>query len=221
MKRTWIAIAALAGVSLVGDFICRSQANSSGRDKLLDVAGERVHLLPARIGNWRVSESKPLDDEVLRMLRCRAHESRTYVDDQTGESVSLVLLTGTAGPLLAHTPEVCYSSVDFDTEEPAHPEIIRGAGDSADQFYQVMFRTRKKIAGDRQRVYYGWRKPQGTWQAPRNPRLTLGGQPMLYKLQLAVEVAAGLPKDQSAADPARRFLDDLLPVLDKTLSAKP
>jgi hypothetical protein len=217
MKRTWFAIAALVVISLIGDLLCRSLANPVDSDKLMQAAGERISRLPARFGQWRMTRSEPLDEDVIRMLSCRAHENRVYVDDQTGESVSLVLLTGPAGPLVAHTPEVCYSSVDFETVEPAHPETIRGTGDGADIFDQVTFRT-QKVGGEKQRVYYGWRKSQGTWLAPKNPRLTLGGQPMLYKLQLAAEAPGDSQRDPSASDPARRFLNDLLPVLDTTLN---
>jgi hypothetical protein len=192
---------------------------------LLQAAGERVNRLPRQIGHWRMTKSEPLDDDTQRMLRCSAHEQRVYVDDQTGETVSLILLTGVAGPLVAHTPEVCYSSADFEVVDSAHPETIRGAGEAADVFAEVTFKSRT-VAAENQRVFYAWRKSQGPWQAPQNPRLSLGGQPMLYKLQLAADIPAGSPKasspkDKSASDPARRFLGDLLPALDKTLSTKP
>ncbi|MBI3864316.1 MAG: exosortase-associated EpsI family protein [Planctomycetia bacterium] len=134
VKRTWLAIVVLAVISLLGDFICRLQGDSAGHDKLMQTAGERVHLLPDRIEGWRKAQSEPLTEDVLRMLQCREHESRVYVDDRTGESVTLILLAGKAGPLLAHTPEVCYSSVDYECVEPAHPETIRGTGDSANAF---------------------------------------------------------------------------------------
>lgn len=220
MKRTWFAIVALIFVSLLGDALCRTLASSIDRDKLLQAAGERVNRLPTRIGHWRMTKSEPLDEKVLSVLRCTAHEQRVYTDDQTGETVSLILLAGTAGPLLAHTPEICYSSVDFETLEPPHPETIRGTGDAADIFNEVTFRART-VTGENLRVLYAWRKSQGPWLAPKNPRLALGGQPMLYKLQLAANVPAGSPQDRSASDQARRFLDDLVPFLDDTLSAKP
>jgi hypothetical protein len=217
MKRTWFAIAALVVISLLGDFLCRSLASSVDTDKLMQAAGERINRLPVRFGQWRMVKSEPLDESVTRMLRCHAHQSRVYVDDQTGEAVSIVLLIGAAGPLVAHTPEVCYSSIDFETVESAHPEAIRGTGDAADIFNKVTFLSRK-VTGDRQRVLYAWRKSQGAWLAPKNPRLTLGGQPLLYKLQVAAEVPAELQPGQPASDPARRFLNDLLPALDTTLS---
>jgi hypothetical protein len=216
MIRSWFAIAALVVVSLLGDFLCRTQARSQDGEKLMKAGVSRVEQLPERIGSWHVASSEPLEENVVRVLRCRAHQNRTYVDDETGEEVSLILLLGSAGPLLAHTPEVCYSSVDYETIEPAHPEIIRGTGDRADIFNQVTVRA-QTVTGETQHILYAWRKAQGVWQAPQNPRLTLGGQPMLYKLQLVtMSVSAG--PDQPASDPGRRFLGELLPVLEKSLN---
>lgn len=217
MRRTSFAIVVLTVISLGGDFLCRTLANSVDRDKLLKAAGERIDRLPARIGHWRMATSEPLTDDVVRMLNCSAHENRVYVDDQTGEAVSVILMVGAPGPLLAHTPEICYSSVDFDILEPAHPEPVRGAGDDGDVLNEVTFGSRE-IAAEKQRVYYGWRKVRGLWLAPQNPRLTLGGASMLYKLQLAAKAPAGLTHDESAPDAARRFLVDLLPVLETSLN---
>lgn len=216
MRHTWFAIVALVVISLLGDFLCRSMASSVDRDKLLKAAGDRINRLPTRIGHWRMAKSEPLDDDAIRMLRCTTHENRVYVDDQTGEVVSVILMAGIPGPLIAHTPEICYSSLDFEIIESAHPETIRGAGDRGDVLNEVTFRSRD-VAVEKQRVFYGWRKVQGPWLAPSNPRLSLGGEPMLYKLQLAAKVPMELPQDQSASDTARRFLVDLLPALETSL----
>jgi Protein of unknown function (DUF3485) len=217
MPRTWFAIVALAVVSLLGDFLCRSQANSVDRDKLLEAAGKRVHQLPTSFGRWRMSKSQPLTDDILNMLHCRDHEQRVYVDEQTGETVTVILLTGGAGPLLAHTPEICYSSVEFETLEPAHPVTIRGTDAEGDIYNEVTFRS-LKVSAERLRVLYAWRKPQGNWLAPHNPRLALGGQPLLYKLQVAAEAPLEAKSREKAPDPARRFLLDLLPFLETSLN---
>jgi hypothetical protein len=163
-----------------------------------------------------MEKSEPLSENVLQILGCRAHQSRTYVDDLTGEQVALTLLAGAAGPLVAHTPDVCYPSTDFDVAEPVGSEVLRGTGARADTFDRATFRSRS-VDARRQRVYYAWRKFDGPWQVPPNPRLALGGQPMLYKLQLAGDAPAD-PGVSSPSDPARRFLTDLLPVLDEMLN---
>jgi hypothetical protein len=219
MPRTWSAIAALVVVSLVGDFYCRIQASSINRTKLMAQAGSRVKQLPDQIGHWHVARSEPLDDKVVRILQCRAHENRVYVNDENGETVSLVLLAGPPGPLIAHTPEVCYSSVAYATLETASPGNIPSNGD--DVFSRVTVRE-LTVTGDTERIYYAWRKAQGHWVAPNSPRLTLGGQPMLYKLQVVGKAPVAQEQDGDQpppdSDPARSFLIELLPVLEKSLS---
>jgi hypothetical protein len=144
-----------------------------------------------------------------------------YVNDDTGERVSMILLVGQAGPLVAHTPEVCYSSANYSIVASDRPEIIssdRGRG----TFARVILRS-NSTAGEGQRVYYGWRPPRGEWQAPESPRMTLGGSPMLYKLQLAtddVADATGESNESGQADAGQRFLADLLPVLDPILKSR-
>ena len=227
MPRTWSAVAAFVVISLLGNFLC-TRAVSVDTEKLMEAGSSNVSQLPETVGDWHVIKSEPLEDKVLRMLNCRNHENRVYVNDKTGEEVSVVLLVGEAGPLLAHTPEVCYSSADWETIEPAHFETIRGTGDKADDFYRVTVRA-LNLTKDRQRIYYGWRAGTGPWQAPKNPRMKLGGEPMLYKLQVVARNEkqaeepdepgeTGKPEGVSTESEAtRHFLEDLLPVLDDLL----
>jgi hypothetical protein len=216
-RRLYLPLVLLAVVSLGGDLLCRALARGGDPERLLQAAGKCLRKLPERIGSWRAAEGEPVPDEVLRMLDCRAHESRMYVDELTGDRVGFLLLAGSAGPLVAHTPEVCYSSVDFEIAEAAAPVVIRETGARVDTFDRVTFRSHS-LVGQKQRVYYAWRKFDGTWDAPRTPRLTLGGQPMLYKLQLSAEAPA-TADDTPANDATRRFLTDLLPVLDTILKS--
>jgi len=218
MKRTLVPLAVLTAVTLAGDLACRSFARGGNPERLLGQAAENLAHLPRQIGPWRAAKTAPLSDNVLEMLDCRAHESCTFIDDKTGEEVGLTLLAGTAGPMVAHTPEVCYESSSFEIAEATQSESIRGTGDRADTFDRVTFRS-NSVGGERQRVYYAWRKFDGSWQAPARPRLALGSQPMLYKLQVASR-APSEGDDTPDSDAARRFLLDLLPILDNTLVPK-
>lgn len=217
MNRLFLPVIALAAASLAGDALCRSLARGGDPERLLQMASENLTRLPEQIGPWRSTKAEPLSDDVLQMLDCRAHEARIYVNDETGETVGLMLLAGAAGPLVSHTAEVCYGSAAYEIVEPPASQKIRGSGDEADTVHSVTFRSHS-VNGQTQRVYYAWRRFEGPWQAPANPRMALGGQPMLYKLQLAGEAP---PEGTASAesDSARRFLVDLLPALDKALAA--
>src|SRR5262249_42846243 len=124
-----------------------------------------------------------------------------------------------AGPIVAHTPEACYSSTEFDLEEAPRVETVRTKGDRADMIGRVTFRS-KSLNGQKQEVFYAWRKYDGTWEAPQSPRLALGGQPMLYKLQMAIARPPGTADKSYTTETVHRFLDDLLPVLDQILKTE-
>lgn len=220
-SRIWRGLAALVVVSFAGNAICQAISSGGDREQKLRLGAEAIGRLPESFGTWRMAESQPLDEAARAMLQCRGDTSRVYTDAETGESVSLVLLAGPAGPLVAHTPEVCYSSTSFDVLESAHPESVRKTDRSVDEFNRVLFRE-STVAGRRHRVYYAWRPFSGSWTAPNRPRLALGGQPMLYKLQIgAVEgMNSVLAGEGTQNDVGRRFLSDLLPILDEALSTR-
>jgi hypothetical protein len=159
-------------------------------------------------------ESEPLPDRVLEMLRCDGHQNRVYVNQETNESVALILLVGRAGPMVAHTPAVCYESSAFEVVESTRPTVVRTVGDRSDTFDRVAFRS-KSVDGGKQVVYHSWRRHRGNWEVPGNPRFALGGAPMLYKLQLAAA-----PEGLEETDVQQRFLADLLPVLDRLLAPR-
>jgi hypothetical protein len=102
-KRIWYGLAALAVGSFLGDFVCRSMARSADQERLMRSAGEAISRLPETIGPWRLESAESLDDTALRMLECRAYQSRQYAHETTGEKVNFLLLVGPAGPLVAHT----------------------------------------------------------------------------------------------------------------------
>lgn len=219
--RVWMGLIALVVISLGGHWVVRGAVSSVDQDSLLQAAGEAAAQLPTSFGNWRVESSEPLSEKTLATLSCTAHQSRVYVNDDTGERVSMVLLVGRAGPLVAHTPEVCMSSVNYRIVASGRPEFVSSDG-GRNTFARVELRSNSD-SSDSQRVYYAWRPPKGNWQAPENPRMKLGGSPMLYKLQLAtsdVAVAAEKSGEPGQDDAGRKFLADLLPVLDPILESR-
>jgi hypothetical protein len=217
MHRTWLPLIVLVVSSLVGDALTRTNANGVDRERQLQAATEAIRNLPATFGPWRSVPAEPVSENALRILQCRAHASLSFVNDETGERVSVVLMAGTAGPMLAHTPKACYESGSFEIVEAARAESISSSGGQTDAFEKVTFRP--KSGGPAwQRMYHAWRKSQGRWEAPRNPRLALGGEPMLYKLQLATNVAEKSADDTTSSDACRRLLEALIPVLDRMLN---
>ncbi|MGQ0634354.1 MAG: exosortase-associated EpsI family protein [Planctomycetaceae bacterium] len=218
-SRAWWALITLVVVSTIGQLSLRSVASVADREEQIQRAMAAVERLPEDFGDWQLTELAPLDESAQRMLQCRAHSHGVYTNSVTGAKVSMVLLVGSAGPLVAHTPEICYSSTDNEIVESPQADAIRGSGTTADALYRIKFRS-KDVYGGLQKVYYGWRRSDSPWQAPDNPRLSLGGAPFLYKLQVAAhqsEASAATSEESLPDDPARKFVIDVLPVLDEIL----
>lgn len=217
MHRTGLPLIVLVVSSLVGDLLTRSNANGVDRERQLQAAAHAIGNLPATIGPWRPVAADAISENALRILQCRAHASRIFVNDQTGERVSLVLMAGAAGPMMAHTPEACYESGSFVMVEAAQAEAISSSDGQSATFERLAFRPKSGGLAI-QRIYHAWRRSQGRWEAPRNPRLALGGEAMLYKLQLATSISEKGTDEPAGSAACRSFLDALLPALDRTLN---
>jgi hypothetical protein len=217
MHRHWLALVTLIVASIVGNFFSRSSASSVDRERLLQAGAQVVAALPATIGSWHSNPAEAIAEGDPRAAECRGSASLTYVNSETGEQVSLLLLLGATGPLLDRTPPTCFDSSRFEVLGAPQTESISAAGDASDRFNQITFRS-KSDSSELHRVYQAWHRAQGTWESPQNPRLSLSAEPMLFQLQLTTRLAAQTSDVAATADAARHFLDDLLPVLSALLN---
>lgn len=212
VHRPWMGLVALVLTCLVGSAFSRPSVNTVERERLLQSAAAAIDNLPPTIGAWHSTAGVPLSDDLLHALGCRAYQSRTYTNERSGERVSLLLLAGDARPLAALPPNACYEGEQFTLAESGKSAAI-GNGD---ELLQVTLQSGAQ-AGTVVTTYLAWRKPRGRWEAPKNPSLALGAQPMLYRLQVATDAGAKPPGDPAAPDACRSFLNDLLPAIDDLL----
>jgi len=142
--------------------------------------------------------------------------------NDNGEVVRGFLVLGPPGPISVHTPEVCYSSQAYEIKEKRRrvrifPESEASDEEEAapreDEFWALTMRS-NDLDADILRVYYAWTNT-GNWSAVYSPRVSFGGDPMLFKMQLA----ANLPPDRNLeeGDTCRAFLQALLPVVEEVL----
>jgi hypothetical protein len=175
---------------------------------MLEKAAECLSRVPTQFGSWLLRDEDTLSESVLDMLGCSNHLCRTYVNSDTGETVALVFLVGSAGPLAVHTPEICMTSREYENLQQAEPIEVTSQG-RPQRFMATLFRA-KTLEGQKLNVYYGWSRDGYRWEAPESPRITLGPLPMLYKIQVACAVPAVAAEGPTAA---MTFLQDLLPLL--------
>jgi hypothetical protein len=152
------------------------------------------------------------------------HIMRTYADDQTGVTLSVLILFGPAVPVLPHTPAVCYPSsgyacadgpsdftLKFRLDDDAKGRPVDGEARFRSAIYQ-------KSAGrltDRQAVCHSFRL-EGTW----SPDIGVGRKfprqnPGIFKVQVQRPVGEG--ENLGAGDPMEQFLSALLTEMEKQI----
>lgn len=204
----YLASALLFTGTLWGGLQFGHSASQFGNDQALKGAAKQLDGgLAERLGPWRLVSQQPMEKEVLEMLQCPAHINRVYVNEITGDMVSIFVIVGPPGPIAVHTPEVCYSSRDFTISEKRRTVTIVDRAEREHKLWQVELRSND---GSRpsQQVLYGWGTGKN-WSAISEPRYTFAGQPYLYKIQLA-----GPPKNtangvDACGDFLKLFLADL------------
>lgn len=170
---------------------------------------ELLERLPGQIGEWKqAGKDQGIAPEAARMLQCFGNVVRVYENVRTGERVSIAIILGPAGPTSVHTPEICYSSRDYQIRHDREVWSPSGEGEEAtDTFWQLLL-TKNDVSETPLRVIYGWADHKH-WKAAEYPRFEYGGRGYLYKLQLAGPgVVEGSPQDACG-----EFLTALLPVL--------
>ena len=151
-----------------------------------------------------VGEPKPMADEVVEMLECAGHYQAAYRSTLHPEwLVQLLVMVGPSGPLLVHSPDVCYPASG--NKFLSGPEFLKvQAASGKDQALQVMMFKQRKLEGRQVRVGFAFSEG-GEWNGPSNARLEYAGAPFLYKLQLHTTLPGDyeLTEDQ---DPLAEFM---------------
>lgn len=163
-----------------------------------------------------MTTSSTMSDSAIRMLRCAGYLTRQYVNEESGESVSVNIVFGPPGAISEHTPEVCLSSRNFTqlgTRERARIECPRSLDNQApgDELWFVDFQ-RNDSALQGVRVYWAW-STGDRWEAPDGAKSAFAGSRHLYKIQLSTTVLSGasMAMPDAPDDACGRFLKEFLP----------
>ena len=216
MQRALIAVGLAVAAVLTGaaGLIDARLSNRWSTPEELNVAAQRLADVPTRVGDWQMQSTASLEPDVEKMLQCVGHFNRSYVHKTTGEVVNVAAIVGPPGPTAAHTPEICYTSHDHVELDKPTVVSIRPRERPDEYLWRMTFKA-NDLNGARLRVYYAWSDASGAWTAAEYPKLKYGGQPLLYKIQLA----SHWPESNESADgdPCQRFLESFLPALDEAL----
>ena len=91
-------------------------------DKLPDHFGKEW-TVPFKEREKEKEGGRRLDELTLRITGGTAHTIRTYSNEMTGVTLTVLVLYGPAEPVLPHTPQVCYPSSGFELgNSPRHAD---------------------------------------------------------------------------------------------------
>jgi hypothetical protein len=210
MIATVVALAAIAGVT-VYEGIRFGFWNDADPEELNHFAA-RIVRVPESFGNWTSSESK-IDEAQLGPAGIRAYISRDYINSKTGAKANLFLVCGKTHPMAIHSPDQCYAAAGFKQGDTSR-KYIHADGRTA-ELWEAHFTRELDLHEQALHICWGWAPDDSVWQAPTNPRPHFSNKNALYKIYVITR-----PGEQSDNKPtADAFLEEFLPVLDKSLFA--
>jgi len=180
-----------------------------GESAKLSAAAVRLDTIPARLGDWKSQELQKSDEE-LQIAGAEGYVFRRYVNVADGNVVVLMMLCGPPGPISVHPPTVCFTGSGWQlTSDPERFRLDRPSSDLNDEFLTARFTSGQAVTvANSIRVFWSW-NAAGTWQVPKNPRVTFAKYPYLYKLYVTAE--AGNTRQPPSESPGASFLRLLLP----------
>jgi hypothetical protein len=177
----------------------------------LVAAGEHLRTMPEKMGKWQMVDELSMKESTVKMLQCAGYVNRRYINQETGDAISIALIVGPPGPIAVHTPEVCFSSRAYTILDSKGTLSLDGSSGNSHSFWKSTFQP-NHIDADQLRVYYAWAtRPKdagsATWKAMTRGRYRYGAEPLLYKLQ----IAGSLVRDGSVVgqDASKQFLEVL------------
>jgi hypothetical protein len=176
-------------------------------------AAQALEQFPTTFGDWTREETLPLGESAIDLLQCHGYLHHVYRNRQTDHEVRVAVMVGPGSRMSIHVPEICFESANYSLVAPRERiDIVQD--NRFDHFWRVRFRL-NDVSQQPLDVLYAWSKGQ-TWLAPKFPRWSVAGTPILYKLQLST---IGSADATVVDDSASEFLKAFLPVLRNRLAS--
>jgi hypothetical protein len=176
----------------------------------------RLQDVPSTLGEWR-GETVEADKNDLDLAHITSTWMRRYTHGGRGDVVTVLLMSGRAGPLSVHTPEACYRGAGFQLLGDRHKYRQLLEGKPPAEFWTARFRKASPTGPLQLRIFWSW-KATGPWSAPQVPRLSFARVPVLYKLYVVRETATA--SDLLEEDPCMDLMRKLLPEMDERLTSR-
>jgi len=218
----YIGVGLLVVVTLAAGLLQGKMTNRFGLPEDMNEGSQKLANLKKLLetqtfgerGQWRLVSQSKMSDQVLETLECPEYLNASFVNSEIPSlQINGFIIIGPPGPVAVHTPEICYSSKDYDITDNRERVRIFPKGPQEDEFWGLTLRS-KQVDADILRVYYAWAN-SGPWTAPDSPRSTYGGGSKLFKMQLAVKLPPDAKLEQG--DACQDFLRAFLPLVNSQL----
>ena len=141
---------------------------------------EHLDDFPTQIGDWKLQDELPdLSEYIQSELQFKSHVNRIYQDSQ-GNQITMLIMVGSAGPLIRHPVEVCY---DVRVRQLLHSQMLDFENDQGEQKVRVHRYEPNSLVDDEFYVAYAY-CVNGKLDAPKSPRIKYGAERVLYKIQI-------------------------------------
>lgn len=214
MSRSLVIVVAVATLAAAAAFE-GMLTNRWGDSEDIRAAAAKLDAVPAEVGSW-VGTDSPIDPKILRVAEASGNVSRVYRNKSTGAMISVLILCGPAGPIGAHTPDICYAGAGYEMVGRPAKRSLALPGLAAG-YWAATF---AKEAGNEPplEVCWAW-GVDGDWQPAEAPRREYALRAALYKFYASRHTT---PADRTAkADPIADFLTVFLPEVKKALAPNP
>jgi len=188
------------------------------RDEVIAAARLLEDRFPTEFGEWELERELESDPKELEAAGAVGHISRLYRNNRTKARVSAFVVCALPYDASAHTPDRCYPGAGFTIGETEHrAEVEYGADHKA----EALTGTFSK-AGQTLRIYWTYGVTDGAdegrldWIAPQLPRITLSGEPSVYKMYVIADQTR-VGASQSMVE-CEGFIAQLAPALDAALA---
>ncbi len=147
----------------------------------MQAAGKSMLSFPKQFGDWKLLEAEELFPGILKEFQCDHYFHHTYLNVVSGEKVGVLLFLAPPGPLVRHPPEICYGGSNTLL---GNPELVEfETSDGLQHKMRLLHYASASAIKPRFSVLFGYNSGTG-WRVPDYPRTELGGEPLLYKLQV-------------------------------------
>lgn len=193
----------VVALTAFGAYIHGSQTFRWGTMNAFAANDQLVKGLPATISGWKqVEEKGDLSENVVTELGLTEYLSSSYESDEG--SVGLLLMSGKAGRLIRHTPDICYGAAG--NEFVTAPKLANIEVDGVKHQFGVLPIRQQSLGSNEFVVVYGFAR-DGVFSNPSSPRLAFHGTPSILKIQVLCRPSGEKPGE--IPEYAKSFLTEI------------